>query len=150
MNRQGGSRCEGGEKGWSRGNASSSNNSRRATSREYRRCKNVRSYALAASSLDVFLIIRHGYVCGLEKICISSALVRGGRKGTHISQLLLVLDHQCCVDLYFRRSKGGCSNEFETGVTIEVNALVSVRDRCRNPTYPTSFRASHKNGRSKL
>jgi hypothetical protein len=45
-----------------------------------------------------------------------------------LNQLILILGHQDAVDLYFRRGKGRCSNEFERSVTINVNALVPVND----------------------
>jgi len=54
--------------------------------------------------------------------------MRGRRKGTHISQLLFILDHQVFVDMYLWRSKGGCSNKFESSVSINASALVSVKD----------------------
>jgi len=82
--------------------------------------------------------------------------MKGRGEDTHISQLLLILDHQLFVDLHFWRGKGRCSNEFEPGVTNPRQRVSTSQkgtkgtDAAETLDIPDKLSASHKNGRSKL
>ena len=70
MSRQGGSGCEGGKGGNEETQAVTTIAGRRAKNTEG--AKTFVRARWVVSSLDVFLVIRHGYVCGLEKSYIST------------------------------------------------------------------------------
>ena len=72
------------------------------------------------------------------------------RDTTYLSQLPLVLLHQCRVNLNLGRLESWRSDELKAGVTKNRSFNTCAWLLSTTNTNPTSFLASHKNGFSKL